>query len=64
MGIGLSLLRESCMDLPLHIIRSEQSQFLLRAASLIPALHQQCAFTPDALEIKVKTAELFRRKEL
>lgn len=64
MGTGLSLLRKSWADLPLHIIRSEQSQFLLRAASPIPALHQECAFTPDALEIKVKTAEQFRCKEL
>lgn len=35
----------------------------LRAAFLIPgpmALHQQCAFTPEVVEIKVKTAELFK----
>jgi len=28
------------------------------------ALHQQCAFPPEVVEIKVKTAELFKQKEL
>lgn len=39
----------------------------LRAGSVIAgpvALHQQCAFTPEVVEIKVKTAELFKQKEL
>lgn len=39
----------------------------LRAGSPIPgpmAFHQRCVFTPEVVAIKVKTAELFKQKEL
>ena len=39
----------------------------LRAGPLISdpvALYQQCALAPEVVAIKVKTAELFKQKEL